>query len=197
MDIGTGDGLFVYHWARQSPQTLFIGIDANRRPLQKISERIYRKPSKGGLPNILFVQAAVETLPLELQGIAHEVHINFPWGSLLAAVAGGNAEALKPLRHICAPDATLNVILGLDPVRDRSEMERLQLSELSNDYVETKLAARYRNAGFEIVRSESVRASDLKVETSWARRLQGNDKRLITRFQARAVKTVSSLESTV
>jgi len=29
----------------------------------EISEKIYRKPTKGGLPNVLFVQAAVEALP--------------------------------------------------------------------------------------------------------------------------------------
>ena len=56
MDVGTGDGLFVYNSARRNPDRLFIGIDANSRPLQKISERIHRKPAKGGLPNVLFLQ---------------------------------------------------------------------------------------------------------------------------------------------
>lgn len=83
MDVATGDGLFVYNSARRNPQTLFIGVDANSRPLQKISERIHRKPAKGGLPNVLFLQSAVETLPSELDKTANEVHVNFPWGSLL------------------------------------------------------------------------------------------------------------------
>lgn len=45
---------------------MLIGVDANPRPLGKVSERIHRKPTKGGLPNVLFVQAAIEDLPSEL-----------------------------------------------------------------------------------------------------------------------------------
>ena len=85
IDIGTGDGFFVSECARQNPRKFYIGIDANTRPLEKISEKIHRKPSKGGLPNVLFLQAAVEDLPSELDGVADEVHVHFPWGSLLGA----------------------------------------------------------------------------------------------------------------
>jgi tRNA G46 methylase TrmB len=46
IDIGTGDGRFVYQSARQNPKKFYIGIDPNVRPLEKISEKIYRKPSK-------------------------------------------------------------------------------------------------------------------------------------------------------
>lgn len=41
------------------------------------------KPAKGGLPNSMFVEAAIESLPDEFEGVADEIHINFPWGSLL------------------------------------------------------------------------------------------------------------------
>ena len=100
--MGTGDGLFVYRSARSNPRKFFIGIDANSRQLEKISEKIYRKPAKGGLPNVVFVQSAAEDLPSELKGIASEVYVNFPWGSLLRAVAGGNRTALINLRRICS-----------------------------------------------------------------------------------------------
>ncbi|MFY9555380.1 MAG: methyltransferase domain-containing protein, partial [Blastocatellia bacterium] len=81
IDIGTGDGLFVYQCARENPNKFFIGIDANPRPLEKVSEKIHRKPAKGGLTNVLFLQAGVEDLPSELDEVADEVHIHFPWGS--------------------------------------------------------------------------------------------------------------------
>jgi len=103
VDIGTGDGLFVYQSARQNPNKFYIGIDANVRPLEKISEKIHRKPAKGGTPNVLFIQSAVEDLPPELDAVADEVHIHFPWGSLLKAVATGDVGVLENLRRICAP----------------------------------------------------------------------------------------------
>src|SRR5712692_3427130 len=83
IDIGTGDGLFVYQCARLNPRKFYIGIDANPRPLEKLSEKIHRRLAKGGVPNVLFLQAAVEDLPPELDGLADEIHIHFPWGSLL------------------------------------------------------------------------------------------------------------------
>ena len=49
IDIGTGDGRFVYQSARRNPNKFYIGIDPNTRPLTKISEKIHRKPAKGGL----------------------------------------------------------------------------------------------------------------------------------------------------
>lgn len=178
----------MYNRARQNPQTFLIGIDANRRPLQKISEKTRRKPAKGGLPNTLFVQSAVESLPSELEGVANEVHVNFPWGSLLCAVAGGNAQALNNVRGICSPDAFLKVVVGFDPVRDRAEMERLQMPSLSLDYIETTLATHYKNAGFEILESEVGSLDASKPGTSWARRLRGNANRSVIRFLARAVE---------
>ncbi|HKS08585.1 MAG TPA: methyltransferase domain-containing protein [Pyrinomonadaceae bacterium] len=77
VDIGTGDGRFVYQSARQNPKKFYIGIDPNVSPLEKISEKIYRKPAKGGAPNALFIQAAVEDLPAELNGVADELHVHF------------------------------------------------------------------------------------------------------------------------
>jgi len=131
IDIGTGDGLFVYQSARENPQKFFIGIDANTRPLEKLSEKVHRNPKKGGLPNLLFLQAAVEDLPEELNGVADEVHVHFPWGSLLRAVYAGDRQVLQNIRRICSRGAALEIVIGLDPERDRTEIERLGLTHLS------------------------------------------------------------------
>jgi 16S rRNA (adenine(1408)-N(1))-methyltransferase len=151
VDIGTGDGLFVYNSARQNPQKFYIGIDANRSPLRKISEKIHRKPTKGGLPNVLFLECAVEELPEELNQVADEVHIHFPWGSLLRAVATGDKDVLKDVRRICAPDALLEVVIGSDSEKDRFEFERLGLQPLSGEYLNSALISSYKDSGFEIV----------------------------------------------
>lgn len=186
--MGTGDGLFVYRFARSNPQKFFIGIDANSRPLEKISDKIYRKPAKGGLMNALFVQSAVEDLPSELKGIASEVYVNFPWGSLLSAVAGGDRSALINVRLICSSGALLKVTFGLDPERDRTEIKRLDLPILSSDYTDSTLAEHYRKAGFEIIVRETLKNSDWsKLETTWAKRLKENRHRSVVRILARAI----------
>lgn len=187
IDLGTGDGRFVYQSARQNPKKFYIGIDPNVRPLEKISEKIYRKPSKGGAPNVLFVQAAVEDLPAELDGVADEVHVHFPWGSLLRAVATGDVVVLQNLRRICSPGALLEVVFGLDPARDQSEIERLGLTSLTLEYIDQTLVPRYAAAGFEITERGIIPAAEWpEFNTSWAKRLHQSDQRVITYVIARA-----------
>jgi 16S rRNA (adenine(1408)-N(1))-methyltransferase len=187
VDIGTGDGRFVYQCARRDRTKFFIGVDANPKALEKISEKIYRRAAKGGLPNVLFVQAAVESLPPELDGVSDEIHIHFPWSSLLRAVVAGDSEILSGLRRICAPHCLLEIIIGLDPERDRAEIERLGLPTLSEEYLEAVLIPRYRAAGFEVLERGKLSQRDwAQLQTSWARKLQGNTEREVFYLIARA-----------
>jgi len=188
IDIGTGDGRFVYQSARENPNRFYIGIDPNTHPLEKISEKIHRKPAKGGAPNLLFIQAAVEDLPPELDGVANELHVHFPWGSLLRAIATGDAAGLQNLRRICSAGALLEVVIGLDPERDRSEIERLGLTPLSHEFIDNELIPKYAAAGFETIEHGILTASEWpELNTSWSKRLQGNEHRTITYLIARAV----------
>lgn len=197
VDIGTGDGRFVYQSARDNQTKFFIGIDASPKALEKISEKIYRKPSKGGVPNVLFVQAAVENLPAELDGVAGEIHIHFPWGSLLRAVATGDTEVLGNLRRICAPACLLEIIFGLDAERDRAEIERLELPVMSNEYLETVLTGKYVAAGFDVLEKGTLKQADWsQLQTSWARRLQGNTMREVVYLVARAAEAKLSTLAT-
>jgi 16S rRNA (adenine(1408)-N(1))-methyltransferase len=187
IDIGTGDGRFVTQSAEADRERFYIGIDANARALEKISERICRKPARGGLSNALFLHAAVEALPLELDGLAEEIHVNFPWGSLLRGVAAGELAVLDNLRRICAPGATLSVIAAFDPHRDRSELERLGVQPLTPSLIDSLLAPSYHAAGFEIAgRRVLTRAEWSRLPTSWARRLAGSEDRSVVRIIARA-----------
>jgi len=89
--------------------------------------------------NALFVHAAAEALPSELNGVAGEVYVHFPWGSLLRAVATGDEVVLRHLRRICAPQARLKIFMSLDSARDRSEIERLGLPQISPAFLRTAL----------------------------------------------------------
>jgi hypothetical protein len=156
--------------------------------MEKVSEKIHRKPEKGGAANILFIQAAVEDLPSELDGVADVIHAHFPWGSLLRALALGDEAVLRNLRRACAPGAWLEVVIALDPERDRAEIERLGLSPLSLEFLETTLTPRYRAAGFDVVEYGSLPPSDWPhLQTSWAKRLRGATPRPLSYLIARAV----------
>ncbi len=181
IDIGTGDGRYVSAVARENPDKFYIGVDANAKPLEKPSTKATRKPSKGGLPNAMFVQAAIEDLPEELNATADEIHIHFPWGSLLKAVATGDQEILESLLRISAPGCLLEIVIGIDHVRDKAELERLDVPELTPIILHSFLVPKYVAAGFRLVdhgRLDPAQWS--KLDTSWARKLQGNSGRNVT-----------------
>jgi 16S rRNA (adenine(1408)-N(1))-methyltransferase len=188
VDLGTGDGRYVYRSARQNPDRFYIGIDVERRALEKVSERIHRKPGKGGLPNVPFVHASVEDLPAELDGVADEIHVHFPWGSLLRALAVGDEAVLGGVRRIAAPGAWLEVLIGIDEIRDDGEARRLWLPPLTEEYVGSTLSPRYAPAGFEVEDGGIIPASEWPhLETSWAKRLRHNDRRRLMFLIAQAV----------
>lgn len=188
LDIGTGDGRFVYRSAAENPRKFYIGIDANAAPLEKISMKATRKPAKGGLPNVLFVQAAIENLPEELNASADEIHIHFPWGSLLKSVALGDEDALASLRRIAAPECVLEIIIGIDETRDKTEIERLGLPPLTEDFLQNDLIPKYKQSGFEILESGALNPAEWsRLETSWARKLQNGSNRKVVYMVFQAV----------
>lgn len=181
IDLGTGDGRFVSAMARERPDKFFIGIDANVKPLEKPSMRATRNPAKGGLANVMFIQAAVEELPEELDGVADEIHVHFPWGSLLAGVMLGETHVLAALRRIAATGCLLEIVTGIDPVRDSSEIARLGLPELTDFYLAGTLTQRYTATGFRPVQIRRLAADEWRsIETSWARRLGGGDRNVVS-----------------
>ncbi len=180
IDIGTGDGRFVSAAAKANPNKFYIGVDANAKPLEKPSIKATRKPAKGGLPNAMFVQAAIEDLPDELSGVADEIHIHFPWGSLLKAVATADENVLASLHRIAAPDCLLEIVIGIDPERDESEIVRLDIPELSPIFLHAYLIPKFSSAGFELLQHGKLRSADWsRIETSWARKLQRNERRTV------------------
>lgn len=104
IDIGTGDGRYVRHSARECPACFAIGIDACRGNLRDVSRSA---PS-----NALFVIANALALPGALHGVATRVTISFPWGSLLAALLAGDPALSNGLVALAQPGATLEIRLN-------------------------------------------------------------------------------------
>lgn len=172
VDIGTGDGRFVYELARVHPCWFCIGIDPARENLEQYSARIYRKPGRGGLGNALYVIASVECLPPELEGLAEQVHINFPWGSLLQGVVLGDRGMLASIAAVSGPCGTLEMLVNTSIFRDPIPLEVQHLPELTPDYVDCVMTPAYAEVGLKIVARRVLGEGEMKqVETTWGKRL--------------------------
>jgi len=104
IDLGTGDGRFVRRQAEQHPAAFVIGVDACRENLRVVS--------RAKLPNALFVIANAQSLPAGLYGLATQVTINFPWGSLLEGLLQAEHGLMAGLSAVSRPGTLLEVRLN-------------------------------------------------------------------------------------
>ena len=182
VDLGTGDGRLPYTLAREAPERLFIGVDANVAGLRRLSGRAARER----LANVIYVRASADVPPLELAGVADRVTVVLPWGSLLAAVARPRVPALAAIRALCQPAATLSVVLSVAG-RDAGEARRLGLPPLDGGHL-PDLAAGYGAAGFTVTRIRRLDPDQLAAwPSTWARRLAHGRPRPVFEVEARAV----------
>ena len=171
VDIGTGDGRYVLHAARADSACLAIGVDACRENLRVASRTAPR--------NALFVVAEARALPHELHGLAAQVTINFPWGSLLGGLLDGDAELLGGLLALARPTsevdgraATLEVRLNGGALAEAG-----WLLEAGGERVRQVLTEH----GFMVGRPAPLDARALRAcPTTWAKRLAfGRDPRAL------------------
>jgi hypothetical protein len=103
---------------------------------------------------------ALERAPGALEGLGDRVSVLLPWGSLLRAVAAGEAGGLGRLRAVCGPGARVEVVFGEGDLAAPSV---------------GALEAAYAEAGLEVTARLAGAAEVAALGTTWARRLARSD----------------------
>ena len=125
-----------------------------------------RTALRRGMPNALFVVAAIEQLPSELNQRADVVTVSFPWGSLLCGLVCADEALLEPLARLAKPGAHVRALLSVGP-RDRaSGLAAVDPSTLAAN------AAAYARAGFVLETCRAATSKEIDTSgSSWAKRL--------------------------
>ena len=142
------------------------------------SLRAARPERKGGLANAIFLVAAAEQLPSDLGGVADEVQVLFPWGSLLrAALALPNASlASAGLAGLVRPGGLARILLSVDP-RDSLPLEPLTGAD------GRPIAARWAVHGLDLLAFRQATTDEIAASgSSWARRLGADRDREVWRL---------------
>ncbi len=172
VDLGAGDGRFAYRYAAEHADRLVIGIDPVAENLRELSAKATRKPARGGLPNVLYVVASIEQLPPELRGIAGEIFVTLPWGSLMRGIILAKAAVLDGIASLARNGAALHIVLNTRIFDDPVPVEVRDLPEVTPDYVQETLAPQYARHGIEIVDTRFMDAAEVAAtSTTWAKRL--------------------------
>src|SRR4051794_4247660 len=155
IDIGTGDGRYVRSVARRDAACFAIGLDACRENLRAVSRDAPR--------NALFVIANALMLPDALRGLATRITVNFPWGSLLAALLDADPALLDGLTALARPGASLEIRLNRGAVAEAG---------CTLEEGVPQIARVLRDRGWTIRQSRWLDADALRTcPTTWAKRL--------------------------
>jgi 16S rRNA (adenine(1408)-N(1))-methyltransferase len=174
VDVGAGDGGYVLHRARTEPTTFAIAIDASPDALASGAWRAKR----ACLVNAAFLVEAVERLPPQLSGLAAEVTVHFPWGSLLRGLVEGSPDVVGRIADLLKPGAELRVLM--------SAVARDGMSEVAPSVMIARSEA-YAEHGLDVV--EALWASPMVVREShstWAKRLGASRSVVFARYSRRS-----------
>ncbi len=168
VDLGAGDGRWLYRFARRRPDLLCIGIDANPELVEHVSRRALRSPERGGAPNLIFLRASIAALPGSLAGVAGRVWIQFPWGSLLRAVVRPEVETLTRIAGLLKPGGMLEVLVNVSAITQTGVLARLDIPSRTLQTIREDMVSSYPAAGL-MIRSWGVNL--LQPDSTWAGRL--------------------------
>lgn len=172
VDLGTGDGKFVLRSARANPDRLHVGVDALEAPMAESIRRAAAKPARGGVPNARFVVADALRPPESLAARAALVTVNYPWGSLLRAVAEPEPDGLATIAGLLAPGGRLVALLNASAADDGAYAEKLDLPPLDAEHVERRLVPGWEEAGLAVDEARLLGAGEEPPHrTSWGQRL--------------------------
>jgi len=172
LDIGAGDGRFAYRYAQQHPQRFVIAFDPVRENMREASAKAAKKPERGGVPNAIFATGSIESPPDELRGLAGEIFITLPWGSLMRGIILGDARVLAAIASLGAAAARVRIVLNTRIFDDPVPIDARDLPEVTPAFVRESLAAPFERAGMAIERVDWMEAGEVAaLGTTWAKRL--------------------------
>ena len=116
------------------------------------------------LANVAFLVESVERLPSQLAGIATEVTVHVPWGSLLRGLLAPDPGVLAPLAMLLGDGGELRVLL--------SATERDGLP-VSSPWLLEGQAGAFATHGLRLVDTRWATPADVSgARSSWSKRLQ-------------------------
>ncbi|OGC45374.1 hypothetical protein A2V49_00770 [candidate division WWE3 bacterium RBG_19FT_COMBO_34_6] len=164
LDIGTGDGKFVYKNALEEKYILWVGLDPSQKQLEIFSKKINRKK----MTNCLLILGSIEILPVELNGKIDKIFVNYPWGSLLQAIIIPSREIIQSFRNLLKPNGILEITFGYAKDHEPSETVRLNLPELSQDIIQKEIIPKYE---FENLKLIGFNPNVDSGNSTWAKKL--------------------------
>jgi 16S rRNA (adenine(1408)-N(1))-methyltransferase len=178
LDLGTGDGRFVYKTALENSNAVIVGVEP-ANTFKEYKREINRKKLK----NAFIFQENAENLSLPKETF-DEIHINLPWGTLLKYASDPNLDFYLNLASSLKLNGKIIVILGFSPHFEKTETKRLDLIDLDDRGKEFLKENLSKIPCLDLTSFKILKRNELqKIETSWAKKLAFGQDRDYLKFE--------------
>lgn len=168
IDIGTGNGKFIYDLAVKNPCALYIGIEPTAINLYEYS----KKANKNKLNNLIYIISSIENMDDDLYGMADKVYINFPWGSLLEVIVKDMPELLNKISLLGKTGSEFHFTFAYSTIHEPIEIEKRNLPILTEEYLLTNIKEIYLKSGLLVESCINITPIEVnKFGTLWAKKL--------------------------
>jgi 16S rRNA (adenine(1408)-N(1))-methyltransferase len=145
------------------------------------SRRAASSVRHGGVPNALFLAAALEELPGQLAGRVHRVTVALPWGSLLRGLTNVDAGVINAITGVLSDNGELELLVSATDVDARQTSVMLE-----SEPDAAALASALESAGLHVLECRPALESDVqRLSSGWGRRLGIPGRRRAWLFRAR------------
>lgn len=176
LDIGAGDGKGSLRFARKYPEVLVIAIDSSFDALEKTSTTSRKKPSRGGVNNMLCLYGNIKNSADDLIEIADVVRILLPWGDLLEGIATLDEEMLCAISKCVKPGAKIEIVINAEIWKTNLPKSLEYLGEITPDFF-TSNSEIFKKAEIEILESYEIPLKEIEeLDTTWTNKLMSSRK---------------------
>lgn len=173
IDLGTGQGAFVYFNALSNQNNFYIGLDSSRDSMKRYAVKQY----KSKIENLIYVVMNAQKIDSILFGKFKEVYVNLPWGSLLQGIFKEELGIIENLSKLLCEDGLFHICFSYDTKLEKNEIEKRDLPGLGEDYFENVFKPLYGKYSLNVDFIELISKDEIPFESKWMKVLGESNRR--------------------
>lgn len=163
IDLGTGQGSFVYFNALNNKNYFYVGLDSCGDSMKKYAVKQY----KNKIENLIYIIMNAQNLEDIFQNKFSEIYINLPWGTLLEGIFKEELRILHSISKISKSGCSLNICFSYEEKLEKFEIERRNLPVLNEEYFKEIFIPMYEKYGFIINSINCISRDEIGFRSKW------------------------------
>lgn len=173
IDLGTGQGAFIYFNAQNNKENFYIGLDSSSDSMKKYAIKQY----KNKINNLMYIIMNAQKIDDILFGRFKEIYINLPWGSLLQGIFKEEIKVIENISNLLCDEGIFHICFSYDTKFEKNEIEKRDLPELHDEYFDRIFKPLYDKYFLNVDSIQLISKDELKFESKWMRVLGESNRR--------------------